>query len=165
MSNINSNQNLLNSAQIIRYSLIDFIRGINVISMVLYHGVWDLVYIFGIDLRWYKSDVGYIWQQSICWLFILLSGFCFSLGKHKLKRAATVFLSGTLITVVTDIFMPYNRILFGVLTLLGSCMFIILLIDRFLKKINPYLGLCTSFLIFLLTRNVNDGYLGFESLI
>ena len=33
-----------------RYELPDSLRGLTLLSMVLYHGAWDLVYLFGV--RW-----------------------------------------------------------------------------------------------------------------
>lgn len=30
-----------------RYEILDFIRGLILISMIAYHAVWDMVYIFG----------------------------------------------------------------------------------------------------------------------
>ena len=57
-----------------RVEWLDSIRGITLISMILYHAVWDIVYIAKVDWDWFKSDGAYIWQQSICWTFILLSG-------------------------------------------------------------------------------------------
>ena len=50
--------------------------------MIAYHACWDLVYLFHADWDWYRGTGAYIWQQSICWTFILLSGFCFSLGRR-----------------------------------------------------------------------------------
>ena len=38
-----------------RNSLIDIIRGLTIISMVIYHGMWNLVYIFGVEIKWYNS--------------------------------------------------------------------------------------------------------------
>ena len=63
-----------------RYFWFDNMRAIAMISMILYHGVWDLVYLYGVDFPWYEGKMAFLWQQSICWTFILLSGFCFSLG-------------------------------------------------------------------------------------
>lgn len=117
-----------------RYHILDEIRGITLCSMILYHTVWDLVYMFGRDWAWYRSDIAYIWQQSICWSFILLSGFCFSLGKKKLKRGLVVFGAGVVISLVTEIFMPANRIRFGVLTLLGSSMLIMAAVEWIAAK-------------------------------
>ena len=41
-----------------------------------------------------------VWQQSICWVFILLSGFCLPLGHHPFRRGAVVFGAGALVTAV-----------------------------------------------------------------
>ena len=50
----------------IRYSLLDNLRGLTLISMVMYHTVWDMVYIYENDWDWFKGNQAYIWQQSIC---------------------------------------------------------------------------------------------------
>ena len=144
-----------------RYAILDSFRGLVLISMIAYHTVWDMVYIFGEKWGWYKSDLAYLWQQSICWSFILLSGFCWSFGKVKWKRGLTVFIAGLVISVVTMLVMPQNRILFGVLTLLGSCMLLMIPLERALKHVKPEIGLVISFVIFLFVRHINDGYLGF----
>lgn len=141
-----------------RYHILDEIRGITLCSMILYHAVWDLVYIFGYNWKWYQSDMAFLWQQSICYTFILLSGFCVSLGKNKVKRGLVVFGAGILISLVTELFMPQNRIRFGVLTLLGSCMLIAALAER----INVTIwGIIINLLLFILTRRINYGVLGF----
>lgn len=173
-----------------RYHILDEIRGITLCSMILYHTVWDLVYMFGRDWAWYTSDFAFIWQQSICWSFILLSGFCFSLGKRKLRRGLIVFGAGALVSLVTEIAMPANRIRFGVLTLLGSSMLILAVWEMIKewstvrkkdilagymqkddegraekpvkeRKISAKAGMLLSFVLFALTKRINYGYLGF----
>ena len=69
-----------------RFHLLDGIRGITLISMILYHASWDAVYLLGADWAWYRGPAAHLWQQSICWTFILLSGFCFPFGRKKLRR-------------------------------------------------------------------------------
>ncbi len=128
--------------------------------MILYHGIWDLVYIFGVDMPWYQTQAAYIWQQSICWTFILLSGFCWSLSRHNLRRGLLVFGSSVLISVVTCVAMPENRVLFGVLSLIGTCMLVLIPLEHIFRKISPYVGSFLSFLLFMVTRNINDGYVG-----
>lgn len=145
-----------------RYGLLDSIRGLVLISMIVYHACWDLVYIFGKDWEWYRGAGAYVWQQSICWSFILLSGFCWSLGKSHLKRGALVFGAGGVVSLVTVLLMPENRAVFGVLTLIGSCMLLMIPIDRVLKKFPSGMGILCSAGLFFLTRNINEGYLGFE---
>ena len=41
-----------------RISWIDTLRGITVVSMFLYHGMWDLVDLYGINAPWYRSTPG-----------------------------------------------------------------------------------------------------------
>ena len=144
-----------------RFHLIDEYRGFVVINMVLYHAIWDLVYMFGVDWQWYRSDIGHIWQQWICWSFILVSGFCWKMGKHPMKRGMQVFAGGVVISLVTQIVMPQSRVMFGILTLLGSSMILMIPLDLILKKVNSVIGAIGSFLLFLFTYRVNQGYLGF----
>ena len=59
-----------------RLAGLDTIRGITLLSMMLYHTCWDLVFLFGKKIPGYSGFGGYVWQQSICWTFILLAGFC-----------------------------------------------------------------------------------------
>lgn len=113
-----------------RYALLDELRGLDLVSMMLYHGCWDLVNLFGIQADWYYGLPGHLWQQSICWVFILLSGFCVQLGHHTLRRGAQVFGAGALVTAVTLLFMPEDRVVFGVLTLLGSAMLLTGLLEK-----------------------------------
>ncbi|MCM1127232.1 MAG: DUF1624 domain-containing protein [Lachnospiraceae bacterium] len=145
-----------------RYGLLDSFRGLVLISMILYHGSWDLVYLFHQNWTWYQGTGAYIWQQSICWSFILLSGFCWSLGHRPLKRGLTVFGAGAVVSAVTLIFMPEERVVFGVLTMTGSCMLLLVPLHNLLKKVPQGAGMAFSALMFVLLRNVNDGFLGFE---
>lgn len=146
-----------------RYKALDSFRGLVLLSMIAYHALWDLVYLFGADLDWYMGKGAYLWQQSICYSFILLSGFCFSLGKRTLRRGLLVLGAGALISLITFLFMPEERVIFGVLTLLGSCMLLTFLLEDILRRIPESAGLIFSVLLFILTRNLNAGYLGFES--
>ena len=45
-----------------RYALLDTIRGVTLLSMILYHGAWDLVYLYGVDWQWYRGKGAYLWQ-------------------------------------------------------------------------------------------------------
>ena len=154
----------IKTENITRYHFIDEIRGFSVINMVLYHTLWDLVYIFDVPIRWYDGKIGYIWQQCICYLFIFISGFCFSFGKKKLKRGFTVFICGAVISLVTVFAMPEEKIIFGVLTCLGSCSLISIPLEKRFNKANSFLGLAVSAALFFIFRNINSGYFGFEGL-
>ena len=84
-----------------RYSFLDALRGFTLINMIAFHGMWNLVYLFGVRAPWYTGTPGYLWQQWICWTFITLSGFCWSFSRNHLKRGLTVFGGGLLVTAVT----------------------------------------------------------------
>lgn len=147
-----------------RYALLDELRGLDLVSMMLYHACWDLVFLFGVEMKWYAATPGHLWQQSICLVFILLSGFCVPLGHHTLRRGATVFGAGVLVTAVTLLFMPEDRVVFGVLTLLGSAMLLTGLLEPLLKKVPPAVGLAVAAVLFALTYHAADHYLGIGAL-
>ncbi|MCQ2548862.1 MAG: DUF1624 domain-containing protein [Lachnospiraceae bacterium] len=138
---------------------LDILRGITLFSMILFHGTWDLNYMYGKTMPWYQGMPGFFWQQSICWSFILLSGFCWQLGRHQFKRGLEVFLGGALVTAVTLIFMPENRVVFGILTCIGLSMLLLIPCHRTLQKIHPVVGAIGAFLLFVSTYSVNKGYL------
>ncbi len=150
-----------------RYHALDSLRGLLLINMVLYHALYDVVYILGIPLPWYTGWPGYVWQQSICWGFIFLSGFCFRLSRHPVRHGLVVLGAGVLVSVITYLAMPSEFILFGVLYLLGLAGLIQCGVWQLWSwwKRRPFpawLGLGLSAGAFLLTRNVPRGSLGFE---
>ncbi len=143
-----------------RWDGLDTLRGLTLLSMIAYHGCWDLVSL-GAPWRWYDSYGAYLWQQSICWTFLLLSGFCFHLGRHRLRRGLLSFGGGLLVSAVTVLLMPEDRIFFGVLSLLGSAALLTIPLDGLFRRVPARLGLAGSFGLFLLTRLVPGGALGF----
>ena len=110
-----------------RYALLDELRGLDLLSMIGYHACWDLIFLFGMSATWYTGWQGHLWQQSICWVFILL-------------------------------FMPEDRVVFGVLTLLGAAMLITGLLQPLLQKIPAWAGLVVSLLMFAATYHTQDGF-------
>ena len=117
-----------------RLALLDSLRGLTLISMILFHACWDAVYLLGANWPWYGSRAAYIWQQSICWTFILLSGFCIPFSSKLLRRGLEVFGAGALVMAVTCIMLPEDRVVFGVLTLIGSCMLLMVPLRKVLDR-------------------------------
>ena len=65
---------------------------------------------------------------------------------------------------MTLLFMPENVGWFGVLTLLGSAMLLTGLVQKWLQKIPPAVGLAVSLILFALTDHTMDGYWGLGAL-
>ena len=141
-----------------RYHLLDELRGLDLISMMLYHATWDMVFLFGVVQQWYIGRPGFLWQQSICWVFILLSGFCLPMGHHPFRRGSVVFGAGALVTAVTLLFMPGDVVWFGVLTLLGSAMLITAAMEPLLRRVPPAVGVVVSAVLFWATYPTISGF-------
>ena len=113
-----------------RLETLDLLRGLTIVSMILYHGMWDFVYLSQTGsamtgLRtWYEGMGGHLWQQSICRTFILLSGFCVPFSRHIFRRGLQITGGGLVVSAVTLLFMYEDRVVFGVLTFLGAAMLI-----------------------------------------
>lgn len=144
-----------------RLRLLDEFRGFLVIHMIAYHFIWDLVYLHGKNWAWYMSDLGDNWGQMICRCFILLSGFCWQLGKKPLKRGLLVYVGGFVVTVVTLLVEPESKVIFGILTLLGSAMILMIPLDLICRRIPPVIGMIVSYGLFEFTYYLYRGYLGF----
>lgn len=155
--------------QKIRYNLLDSIRGFALLNMILYHALYDLVYMFGYDFGWFISPAVYVWQQCICWTFILISGASANLGKRPVKKAILLLLSDIAISIVTYIAEPSQAVRYGVLFLLGVSSLLIIPIKKLSAKIESQKFLLllafVCFCLFFVTRNVPKGSLGFEGFI
>lgn len=147
-----------------RLKLLDAIRGFTLINMILYHTLYDITMFTTKGLEWYDKTPGYIWQQAICWTFIFLSGMCRSMGKRHLKRGLIVSACGIVITLVTLIFMPEERIFLGILTFMGAAMLFVIPFEKMFRQMNPYLGMGVNAVLFFLTKDIYFHWLGFESI-
>ena len=147
-----------------RYTLIDLLRGAAVLAMIAYHVIWDLVEIYGVEIGNFgdRPQWRIVIQRTIRWSFIFLSGFCFQMGRKKLKRGLIVFGSSILVTLVTMAITPASVIHIGVLTLLGSAMLLTLPLDKIFSKISGWIGVPVCLLLFLATEFVEQGYIGRE---
>ncbi len=142
-----------------RYHLIDGLRGLGVLMVLFYHGTWDMVSIFGHSWSWFRSDFMGWFQIIGCCLFILVSGFCWPMGKRHLRRGLQVFGWGVAVSVVTYFAMPSSFILFGILTFFGSVMLLMMVLSPALQRIPPWVGFVLAWVLYGMFLGVNDGYL------
>lgn len=116
-----------------RFWEIDFLRGIAIIMMVLYHLLYDLHYFADYNVNVYSGFWMYFARiTAIIFLFLvgLSLGVSFSRTKkiHEnrnklfikyLRRGLKVFFWGLIITLVTRIFLGNAFVIFGILHLIG----------------------------------------------
>lgn len=148
-----------------RLHLLDSLRGLCLLSMLGYHAMYDLVVLFGHDCPWYFDTPGHLWQQSICWGFILLSGFCYALGRSPVRHGLTVLAASALVSLATALAMPSQTVRWGVLFLLGAAPLVTRALQRPLQALPPAAGLAGSAALFFVLRNLPQGSLGFEGLV
>lgn len=144
-----------------RVGIVDELRGLFILLMVFYHGMYDLVEIFGLDLPFFYSLPMRFLQTLIAGNFVILSGMVCHYSHNNLKRGAYAFGFGMILTVVTTVVMPSQIVMFGILHLLGSCMMLFALLKPLLIKIPTILGAPFFILLFILTLYVPRGMLGY----
>ncbi len=125
---------------------LDFLRGVAMAMMFVFHFAWDLNYFGFIHESLYSGFWG-LFQKATAGLFLLLVGVSLTLSFNRktegfaprfLKRGAQIFSAGLLITAVTWVLFPANFIYFGILHLIGTS---IILSIPFVRKKWLNLGL------------------------
>lgn len=147
-----------------RYNLIDALRGFSLINMVVFHFLYDIFMVYGVDPKWAFSPLVIAWERYICISFILISGVSLHFSKHAYRRGIIINLCGFLITVVTYFAMPSQAVWFGILNLIGCSMIICNALRKLLDKLDPYLGIGLSFFFFAIFYGVPERYIGFFNL-
>ena len=116
----------------VRFWEVDFLRGVAIVLMVLYHLVFDLNYfaVYGIDV---SSGIWLAEARVAASLFLLLVGLSFTLSHSRaqllgqedrfrlrlLKRSAWILSLALGVTLVTYLFIGKGFIVFGVLHFIG----------------------------------------------
>lgn len=148
-----------------RYYFIDALRGIAIIGVVLYHFLYDLNVVFGLEPTWVKRPLVELWQEGTCCLFIMVAGFVWRLGKKScLRRGLRLNLLGLLITLLTWAFMPAQIILFGILNFMGCAAWLMLPLSRPADRLDPFCGMLLGLLIFIFFHDITDGMIGVGAL-
>lgn len=142
-----------------RYYVIDYLRAFVIINMIIYHLLWDMVYLCGHNIMWFNDIAGVIWQRFICISFIMISGFCWSFSKNHIKRGLVILCAGAAVSLVTAVFMPEAAIRYGILTLIGSAVVIMVPAERGFVHINAAAGLIISIVLFFIFRDTAKGYI------
>ena len=129
--------------------------------MVIFHCCYDVFMVYGQDPSWYSRPAVHIWQQSICWTFILISGFVWSWGRSgNLKRGIMLNVWGLVISGVTVLAMPAEAVWFGILNCIGCAVLLMIPMEPVLRRIPAAIGLVAAFALFAMFKDVQLGISG-----
>ena len=140
-----------------RYHLLDALRGFAIYHVIVFHFLYDVYVVYGLNPDWPYQTWVQIWQRNGCGLFVLVSGMVFALGRNTFKRGLQLQVLGLIITLVTVLFAPNEVIYYGILTFFGSAMWLTLLLKRFLQCVPSICGMLVSVLCYVLTKDVASG--------
>ena len=147
-----------------RYNLIDVIRALAIISMIAYHLCYDIFVVFEVYPDFWLHPAARIWEQSICFTFIIISGVSLHFSRRPYRRGVIVNLCGFAVTAASVIFLPSQQIWFGILNLIGCGMIITYALRNLLDRLRPIVGMAITFLLFAVTYSIPERWLGFFSL-
>ncbi|MDO4796405.1 MAG: heparan-alpha-glucosaminide N-acetyltransferase [Coriobacteriales bacterium] len=140
--------------------LLDALRGFSLVSMVCFHLCYDLVYLYGVSIAWFRPPLQDIWRSSISWTFLLLAGIMCSLSRSNLKRAAKYGAFALAIWLITSIAAVDAPINFGIIYCMAFSTFVVWVLER--CHAVPCGPLCALvfFVLFLFAYRIPQGYVG-----
>lgn len=138
-----------------RIAVFDTLRGLTIISMVLFHATYDIAYIYGVALPWFTTGPFQdIWRCSISWIFLALAGWMTSLSRNNLKRGAVYAAAAFLVFVATTVASVDAAVNFGILFCMAGCTLIYTAMRPLINRINPVLGVLAALALFALTYGI-----------
>lgn len=145
-----------------RIHLMDELRGFAVFCMVFYHAFYTLAYLFNLEFG--KALLNFFMPAEpwFAGLFILIAGISSNLSHSNLLRGLKLAGIAAVVTLVTWLVVPAERILFGILHFLAICMILFGLIQPHLRRKRPFTWIPTILcaLLYLCTRQVGSRLLG-----
>ena len=144
-----------------RVRLFDIVRGLAVVSMVLFHGCYDLVYLSGVSLPWFAGLFQDVWRASISWTFLFIAGCMCHYSHNNIVRGAKLLALSLGIYVVTGIAAVDTPISFGIIFCMGACGLLAGTLQRLKLLPSGLVPAIIFFCLFIITLNVSHGTLHF----
>ncbi|MCI6273840.1 MAG: DUF1624 domain-containing protein [Coriobacteriaceae bacterium] len=113
-----------------RIGIFDAVRGLSVISMVLFHLCYDLRFLAGADLAWFAPPLQDVWRASISWTFLFVAGCMCPLSRSNLRRGfgyGAVAVAIYLATALAAVDVPIS---FGIIYCMSACTLVAWALER-----------------------------------
>ncbi len=150
-----------------RIHFIDEVRGFAVILMVAYHAFYTVGYIFGLELGRFLFVFFTPAEAFFAGVFIFICGISCRLSRNNLKRGALLLLVALAITLILNVVLPDEIILFGILHFLAVSILLFVPLRRLLNCIHPIAGIVACAALLLVTWWVPEykgGFFGIKGL-
>lgn len=119
-----------------RIEAIDAVRGFDLCLMVVHHALYDLCAFCGLPWVWFTNPVFDVLHYFFAGTFILLAGVSANFSRSNTKRGFRTLAAALGVTAVTyAVGMPIR---FGILHLLGVCMVLYGLTERFWRRLDVW---------------------------
>ena len=148
-----------------RVFFLDTLRGLLIIVMVLYHLLFDLVWVFGADWATplYEFFNTFIIYDTAG--FVLLAGLTSRFSRQPAAHGARLLMIAACFSLVTAFVFPGEAIYFGVLHLISVSMLVVSVVSKPFDRLPWWLCALLCAAVFAVTYHVPDGYLGFDGLL
>lgn len=147
-----------------RVGFLDEVRGFAIICMVIYHLMFNLKFMFGVDVPIFFESWFDVIRDIFAGAFICISGIVCNYSASNFKRGVQCFFIGMIFTFVTSYVTPDSPDIFGILHCLGVCMMIYGLFENVFQRIPPFMGIALCLFLFIITFNFKTGYCGIGEL-
>ena len=143
-----------------RLGVFDLVRGVSVVSMVLFHLCYDLRFIAGHNLEWFEPPLQDVWRCSISWVFLFIAGCMCTLSRNNLRRALEYGGVALAIWVVTTIVSVDTPISFGIIYCMSACTLVAWALQRIGALPRGRIAALVLFVGFVALLGLSDGTIG-----
>ncbi len=143
-----------------RIGVFDLVRGLSVVSMVLFHLCYDLRFIVGLPLGWFAPPLQDVWRCSISWTFLFVAGCMCPLSRSNLRRSAQYGAVALAIWAVTTVAAVDVPISFGIIYCMAACTFVAWALGHCGLLPRGALAAGALLLGFLALQGLSDGWVG-----
>lgn len=140
-----------------RIHMLDVIRGTAIILVVIYHFLYNLEWIFSLYIPVFHTEIADFLHFCLLATIIGVSGICTGFSRNIFRRGSLLLVAGTAITMFTSVFLPSQRIVFGVLSFFGTMMILYGFAGEYLKKLPWQAVFAGSVILALVFKDLPNG--------